>query len=1008
MGKTVTIGYKYSLGMHMVLCHGPVDKITQIDVDTRAAWTGLTTGGQLSIIQPSLFGGDEREGGVSGLVDIEMGGPAQGQNSYLLGKLGSMVPAHRGVVGAVLRQVYLGTSPYLKRWSFWVSRIHTRQNGLAQWYDAKAEISGDMNPAHILRECLTDPDWGMGYPEGDVDDTSFTAAADMLFAEGMGISLLWDRSTPMQDFIQEILKHIHGSLFVSRSTGKFVLKLVRDGYDVNTLLTLDENSISRVTDFKRSLMGELVNSVTVVYWDASTGENGSVTVQDIALAAQQGTTIGTTKQFPGFTNGTIASKVAARELRALSTPLASATIYANRAASGLNIGDVFKFSWANYGVTQVVMRVVNIEFGTLDSNVIKISCVEDVFGLAAAVYAPPPPSGWANPVAAPAKCPYELVMEAPYWELVQQLGETSASTLPTTFASLAAAGVRPSGDAINAKLHTKATGVYEENGGLEFCPTAALTATITPDQTVLPIGSGVDLDLVRVGSYAMVDSEFVSVVSVTDSTLTVGRGVLDTVPVDHASGARLYFLDDFQGTDGAEYATGEWAYAKILPATSQGTLAIDSASQLSVSFGGRAYKPYPPGLFRIGGQAYPASLIGDFPVTWAHRDRLQQTVTLVTTEASSIGPEAGTTYTAEVRKASDNTLLSSASSITGTTTSFTAAQLSNYAGPVTVKLWSVRNSVASLQSHAHTMKYLPAAMVVSGTVDALLENGTPYSTTFTANTGQAPLAWSVSAGNLPTGLSLGASTGVLSGTPTTDGTYSFTVQATDAQGFTASQAYSTEVSSVPMILGTPGPLNIGSAFSFTPTTFNLGTPVTWSISVGSLPTGLSLNTSTGEISGTPTDNTPATFTLSVTDGVDTATRDFTMQAWLLSAFFESGLDGFTGSWARSTVWASEGSYSLASTNQGQHSTTSTSTLSATLSAAGTLTFDWKVSSESNFDKITVLVNGVTVVNAISGENSGSYSGAVPAGAFTMEVRYSKDSTANTGLDTAFVDNIKVI
>src|SRR5690606_3497700 len=46
----------------------------------------------------------------------------------------------RGVVGVVLRQVYLGLNPYLKKWSFRVQRIHTRQNGLAQWYYPKAEI----------------------------------------------------------------------------------------------------------------------------------------------------------------------------------------------------------------------------------------------------------------------------------------------------------------------------------------------------------------------------------------------------------------------------------------------------------------------------------------------------------------------------------------------------------------------------------------------------------------------------------------------------------------------------------------------------------------------------------------------------------------------------------------------------------------------------------------------------------------------------------------------------
>jgi hypothetical protein len=44
----------------------------------------------------------------------------------------------------------------------------------------------DMNPAHIIRECLTDTNWGMGYPESDIDDVSFTAAANTLYSESNG------------------------------------------------------------------------------------------------------------------------------------------------------------------------------------------------------------------------------------------------------------------------------------------------------------------------------------------------------------------------------------------------------------------------------------------------------------------------------------------------------------------------------------------------------------------------------------------------------------------------------------------------------------------------------------------------------------------------------------------------------------------------------------------------------------------------------------------------------
>jgi len=146
-GKKVTVGYKYYLGEHQVLCHGPVDVVTQARVDDRIAWQGESTGGSITIDAPELFGGEKREGGVSGTVDIEMGEATQDKNSYLVSKLAADVPAYRGVLAAVLRQCYLGNNPYLKPWAWRAQRIHVRQDGIDQWYDAKAEIGDVLVPA---------------------------------------------------------------------------------------------------------------------------------------------------------------------------------------------------------------------------------------------------------------------------------------------------------------------------------------------------------------------------------------------------------------------------------------------------------------------------------------------------------------------------------------------------------------------------------------------------------------------------------------------------------------------------------------------------------------------------------------------------------------------------------------------------------------------------------------------------------------------------------------------
>lgn len=71
--------------------------------------------------------------------------------------------------------------------------------------------------------------------------------------------------------------------------------------------------------------------------------------------------------------------------------------------------------------------------------------------------------------------------------------------------------------------------------------------------------------------------------------------------------------------------------------------------------------------------------------------------------------------------------------------------------------------------------------------------GTPYSQVLSAAGGTAPYTYAVTAGALPPGLALDGATGLLSGTPTSAGSFSFTVTATDANGCTGEAPYTVTV-----------------------------------------------------------------------------------------------------------------------------------------------------------------------------------------------------------------------
>lgn len=87
-------------------------------------------------------------------------------------------------------------------------------------------------------------------------------------------------------------------------------------------------------------------------------------------------------------------------------------------------------------------------------------------------------------------------------------------------------------------------------------------------------------------------------------------------------------------------------------------------------------------------------------------------------------------------------------------------------------------------------------------LDVVLPNGTvgsAYSTTITVTGGTGPYTFAITAGTLPSGLSLNTSTGVISGTATTAGSSSFTIQATDSLGATGSTAFSLVVGAAPAV-----------------------------------------------------------------------------------------------------------------------------------------------------------------------------------------------------------------
>lgn len=170
-------------------------------------------------------------------------------------------------------------------------------------------------------------------------------------------------------------------------------------------------------------------------------------------------------------------------------------------------------------------------------------------------------------------------------------------------------------------------------------------------------------------------------------------------------------------------------------------------------------------------------------------------------------------------------------------------------------------------SRDYTLSLVAPTIVVAPAALSSGVAGEAYTATLTASGGTAPYAFALSAGTLPAGVTL-AVDGALSGIPTEDGDFAVTVTATDALGFTGSQAYTVSIVA-PTVVVAPAALAPGVAGEPYAVTFTAsgGTAAyTFEVSSGALPTGLTL-ASTGALTGTPTEDGDFTFTVTATDSL---------------------------------------------------------------------------------------------------------------------------------------------
>lgn len=585
----------------------------------------------------------------------------------------------------------------------------------------------DSNPAHIIRECLTNEEWGRGIYEAEIDDVSFLDAAQILFNEGFGLAFVWRQQASVEKIIQEVCDHIQAMVFINPYTGLWTLRLIRGGYDLDTLVRLNPSNC-KATNRQRKAMSETINEIVVTYTDSDTHEDTVVNFQDDAnIAMQDGAVRSDSRNYYAIRTRRLAALVGARDLRSGSQAMFSCDLSIDSTAGRVLPGDVVLLSWPDDGIVDMPCRIGPVNFGKPGASAVTTSGTEDVFGSEYTEYEPGPDSLWEDPDADPEPAEYIDVITPPLPLLLRSglsLSDVDDSDFPVVQVAVLVGS-------INAKVQSallsaevvKATGevVVEQVSEVPDTPVRLTTAvlnreaqsTIAGETLRLLVGVGGEPatgDFLQIGQ-GDTTSEIGLILSYDEGLdlYTVARGMFDTTPKLWPIGSVLWYLGPNLNTiESSENATDVPSFYLVQTTNSGGVLALTMATNESFTPSARPYAPHRPANAKVNGVAFTEVVFSDrgasvvpaaITITWSNRNRFDEDVVPPHWDDATVTPEVGQTTTIRVCNRFDGAVLFTYSGIAEGVTTFdiSPTDFMDADREIDVKLYAVRAGIESVQ-----------------------------------------------------------------------------------------------------------------------------------------------------------------------------------------------------------------------------------------------------------------------------------------------------------------------
>ena len=626
---------EYYFTARYALCYGCIDNIKYIvandkklpnsydlDVNTNADFI-------VDVGSYDLYGVRDAEGGFKSDIKVRDGRSNQSIDTYYIDNgltTEDNEPAYKWLTTISFQNAYIGNQASLGNLEFLVKRTQRHPDYTDIWYSAKADIDGDLNPAHIVYECLTQ-DFGLNKSAAKIGD-SFTDCADILYSEGFGLSYYWNKEKTIAEFIRDVLKTIDGYIYLDKTTQKYELKLLREQTDTTGIFEIsDTNGIFKeLVKRSKTELGDIITDVEVEYTDVERGNiKSGVHDADAILAERIGRVNKQKYSFLGITDKKIAQKVCAREVAKGGKKRETITINCTMQADSLNNGDMFLFTYGELNYFKKPFRIIGkSSTNFLFSKYVTITAIQDLWVSANVVVSAAGSEAVEELYPSPTDTP-SRVDSITYHQLSSILGDADARLKDGTETAFIHQST-PSNSFYKYRLDIDSE---ESLSAFSFTGSMLTDIAISKADTVISFSNAYKQSNIEINKYAYINEEIVYVTAIdyTAKTATVERGLLDTYPQEHSAGMYLYFT---QGnfTYNGDYDLHENIDCKFIIISGGESLDTSLATTHNFTLDDRYYKPYPPKNIKINGEdilTENIAVAGDIDITFASRNRLTET-----------------------------------------------------------------------------------------------------------------------------------------------------------------------------------------------------------------------------------------------------------------------------------------------------------------------------------------------------------------------------------------------